>query len=126
MTNPRRRRQIGELVHEELSTLIQYRTQDPRLGFMTVTGVDMSADLKHAQVYVTVFDEAEVKDTFEGLNSARGFFKRELGRVLKLRFVPDLTFKLDKSLEYGSRIEQLLDEIPPPRNLDDSPTEDES
>lgn len=110
----RRQRQVAGLLHQEISQLIQYRTQDPRLGFVTVTGVEVSPDLTFAKVFVSVLgEEAEVRDTFAGLESATGFFRRELGQSLNLRYVPKLAFELDTSLEYGLHIDKLLDSIKP-------------
>lgn len=108
----RRQRQVGELLHQEISQLIQHRTQDPRLGFVTVTGVDVSPDLRQAQVYITVLgNDVDAQSTLAGLTSAAGYFRRELGQSLALRHVPLLTFKFDHSLEHGLRIDSLLDSI---------------
>ena len=108
----RRQRQVAELLHQEISRLIQYRTQDPRLGFVTVTDVEVSPDLSYAKVYVTVLgDETDVESTLAGLESATGYFRHELGQSLKLRYVPKLVFKLDTSLEHGMQIDSLLDSI---------------
>ena len=108
----RRQRQVAELLHQEISQLIQYRSQDPRLGFVTVTRVEVSPDLSQAKVYVSVMgDEADVQNTFEGLDSAAGYLRRELGQNLSLRYVPRLTFKLDTSLEHSLHIDSLLDNI---------------
>jgi ribosome-binding factor A len=110
--NSRRQRQVAELLHEEISQLIQFNTQDPRLGFVTVTGVDVTPDLRQARVFVTTLgDETDGRSTLEGLTSATGYFRHELGRSLSLRYVPHLTFELDTSLEYGLRIDSLLDQI---------------
>ncbi len=108
----RRQKQVAELLHQEISQLIQYRTQDPRLGFVTVTGVDVSPDLRQAQVYVTVLgDEVDAQSSLLGLTSAASYFRHELGQSLSLRYVPNLSFKLDTSLEYGLHIDSLLDSI---------------
>lgn len=108
----RRQRQVGELLHQEISRIIQYETKDPRLGFVTVTGVDVSPDLRQARVHVSVFgDRTEVKNTLTGLTSGASYFRRLLGQSLSLRYIPELSFKLDTSLEYGMHIEALLDEI---------------
>ncbi len=108
----RRQRQVAELLHEEISQLIQHGTRDPRLGFITVTGVDVSADLRMARVYVTVLgDKADAQSTLEGLTSAAGYFRHQMKQTLSLRHIPELRFKLDTSLEHGSRIEELLDTI---------------
>ena len=108
----RRQKQVAELLHQEISQLIQYRTQDPRLGFVTVTGVEVSPDLRNARVYVTVLgDDVDAQSTLEGLASAARYFRHELGQSLSLRYVPNLTFMLDTSLEYGLHIDNLLDSI---------------
>lgn len=117
MTN-RRQRQVAELLHQEISRLIQRRARDPRLGFATVTGVEMSPDLRMAHVYVSVLgDEEEVKTSLASLRGAAGFFRRELGASLGLRYVPELQFRPDESLERALRIDQLLD------SLKDDPSE---
>lgn len=108
----RRQRKVAELLHEEISQLIQYSTRDPRLGFVTVTGVDVTPDLRLAYVYVTVLgDETEAQSTLEGLASAAGYFRHSMKKALALRFIPELKFKIDTSLEHGMRIENLLDTI---------------
>ncbi len=108
----RRQRQVAELLHEEISQLIQHNTRDPRLGFVTVTGVDVSADLRNAQVYVSVLgDEANATTTLKGLTSAVGYFRHQLRQTLSLRYIPEFRFKIDTSLERASRIEALLESI---------------
>jgi ribosome-binding factor A len=108
----RRQRQVAELLHQEISQLIQYRTQDPRLGFVTVTRVEVSPDLSAARVYVSVLgDDTDGQNTLEGLDSAASYFRREMGHSLSLRYVPKLTFKLDTSLEHSIRIDNLLDSL---------------
>lgn len=112
MASIRRQRQVAELLHEEISKLIHYDTRDPRLALVTVTGVDVTKDLRQARVYITVLgDDDDTQNAMEGLSSAAGYFKYQLGQTLSLRFIPDLEFKLDKSLEYGLHIENLLDQI---------------
>jgi len=113
----RRQRQVAELLHEEISLLIQHGARDPRLGFVTVTGVDITADLRCAQVYVTVLgDETDAQSALEGLTSAAGYFRHQLKQSLSLRYIPDFKFKIDTSLERGSRIEELLNSINSRRN----------
>ena len=108
----RRQRQVAELLHEELSVLIQRRARDPRLGFVTVTGVEMSPDLRVAHVYVSVLgDDDDVKQSLQGLRRAAGFFRRALGSSLSLRYLPELNFRSDDSLARGLRIDQLLDSL---------------
>jgi ribosome-binding factor A len=108
----RRQRQVAELLHEELSVLIQRRARDPRLGFVTVTGVEMSPDLRIAHVYVSVLgSDDDVKRSLQSLQRAAGFFRRELGASLSLRYLPELNFRSDDSLARGLRIDQLLDSL---------------
>lgn len=107
----RRQRRVAELIHQEISRLLQQDLRDPRLGFITVTGVDVSPDLKLASVYISLLDDSEAKLTLQGLSSARPYLRRALGESLSLRYVPQLTFKIDPSIEYGQRMETLFAEI---------------
>jgi ribosome-binding factor A len=108
----RRQRQVAELLHEEISLLIQRRARDPRLGFVTVTGVEMSPDLRVAHVYVSVLgSDDDVRQSLESLRRAAGFFRRELGASLSLRYLPELNFRPDDTLERALRIDQLLESL---------------
>ena len=103
---------VAEAIHEEISKLLIKGVKDPRVGFVTVTGVKVTDDLHLATVYFSIIGgEAERKGAEAGLNSARGFLRREIGKVLRMRYVPDLMFRFDESVEYGSRIESLLKQI---------------
>ena len=116
----RRQRQVAELVHEEISLLIQRRARDPRLKSVTVTAVEVSPDLRLAHVYVSVLgDRQEAKQALASLRHAAGFFRRELADSLSLRFLPEVNFRLDDSVQRGLRIDQLLD------GLSDKATPDE-
>ena len=108
----RRQRQVAELLHKEISLLIQRQARDPRLNSVTVTGVDVTPDLRDARVYVSVLgDGHDVQQAMAGLESAAAFLRRQLGDSLSLRVTPTLTFRLDNSLEQGSRIDQILDTL---------------
>lgn len=108
----RRQRKMAELLHEEISQIIHSQSQDPRLAMVTITGVEITSDLQHAQVYFTVWgDEAANKKALAGLSKAAGYVRHQLGQTLSLRRVPELTFKLDTSLERGLQVESLLEEI---------------
>jgi ribosome-binding factor A len=124
----RRQRKVAELLHEEISRLIQYQTRDPRLEFVTVTDVEVSPDLRQARIYVTapLGDEAKAQDTLAGLASASGYFRHKLSQSLSLRYIPELTFKLDTSLAYGLRIENLLDTIKEEREANENSAETET
>jgi len=118
--NDRRQRQVAELIHQEISLLIQRQVRDPRLGSITVTGVEVTPDLRLAHIYVSVLGgDYEEAQALVGLKSAAGFFRHELGSVLTLRFIPELSFRLDKTLEQALRIDQLLDALPPEAPADE-------
>ena len=100
--------------------MIQRQVRDPRLGFVTVTDVEVTPDLRLAHIYVSVMGgDDEVKQALAGLKSATGFFRHELSGALSLRFTPELSFRLDKSLEQGLHIDQLLDSLPPEAPADE-------
>lgn len=103
---------VSEQIKKEISILIQTELKDPRIGFVTVTGVDLTNDLSQAKIYLSVFGDDEQKNnSLKALDKANGFLRSELGQRIKLRHVPELIFKIDESIEYGSRIEKLLTEI---------------
>lgn len=103
---------VGEQVKKELSQIIQQELKDPRIGFITVTGVDLTSDLSQAKVFLSVLGSDEQKEnTLTALARAKGFMRTELGKRIQLRHVPELIFKFDSSIEYGSRIESLLEQI---------------
>ena len=119
MSGPRSHR-VGELIHKEVSALLVKGLKDPRIGFVTITAVEVTPDLHLARIYFTVVgDELLRRRTEEGLSSSVPFIRRELGKVLRMRYVPDILFCYDTSLEYGNRIETLLKEIHD-QNRDDS------
>jgi ribosome-binding factor A len=110
----RRQRQVAELLHEELSLLIQRKVHDPRVEAVTVTvtGVEVSPDLENAWVYVSLMGaEEDAKQALIGLKHATGFLRREIGAALTLRSVPQLIFRRDESLARGMAIDSLLDSI---------------
>jgi ribosome-binding factor A len=108
----RRQRRVSELVQEEISELLQRKVSDPRLSFVTVTYVKVSADLRQAHVYVSTMGDQEARqEMLAGLRHATGFLRHELAARSALRYVPNLTFHLDNSLERSQRIMQLLDQL---------------
>ncbi len=120
--NYKRSEKVAEAVHEFISELLIKGLKDPRIGFVTVTGVKLTDDLHLATVYFSVVgSEDEKKSSEKGLNSAKGFIRKELGRSLRLRYVPDIIFKYDNSLDYGQRIESIIHEI----NLNKGPDDTE-
>ena len=103
---------VADLILKELAEVLLRRVKDPRLDDITLTDVKVSPDLRHAKVYYSLLGDEEAKAAaIVGLESARGFVKRELGKRLHLRRMPDIEFHFDGSLEYGSHIDQLLDDL---------------
>src|SRR5512136_3028286 len=102
----KRSEKVAEAIHEMVSELLVKGLKDPRIGFVTITGVKVTDDLHLATVFFTVIGSEEEKSATEkGLNSARGYIRKEIGKNLRMRYVPDIIFKFDESVEYGSRIE---------------------
>jgi ribosome-binding factor A len=122
-TSQRRHDRVAAAIHEEVARFISERAKDPRItGLVTVTGADVSGDLRHARVYVSVLgEEAEREQTFAGLRSLAGHLRKVVGRNLRLRASPDIEFVNDDSVARGSRIDALLAEV---RNAADVPGED--
>jgi ribosome-binding factor A len=108
----RRTERLAHQIRVELAELIARELKDPRIGFATVTRVELSPDLNHARVLVSVLGSPEEQvGTIEGLSSAAGFIRHEIGHRLTLRRVPELTFVLDQGAEEGEKIEVLLRKI---------------
>ena len=108
--------QVGAQVQEEIMSIIRRDLKDPRIGFVSITAVRMSPDLRQARVRVSVLGSPEQqKDSIRGLISAKGLIRHELGRRLQnLKFSPELRFELDPSIEYAVHISELLKEVLPP------------
>jgi len=131
-----RREKLQELFKEEASAILQRRLRDPRIGFVSVTEVELSADLRHAKIFVSVLGDEEAKRrTMEALDRAAGFVRSELGRRVALRYTPEVLFRLDESIERGTRVVALLREVTqkeppapaaPDTDADDEPTASES
>ena len=104
-------RRVDEAMRAVLSDAISKDLQDPRVGFVTVTGVKTSPDLRHARVYVSVLgDAAEREASLEGLQAAHGFLQGRVSHSLRLKHTPALTFDYDESVDRGMRITELLNE----------------
>ncbi len=107
-----RMRRVDEAVRAVLSDAIAKDLQDPRVGFVTVTGVKTSSDLRHASVYVSVLgDELTRSESLTGLQSAHGFLQSRVAAQLTLKHTPTLTFEYDGSIDRGMRVSSLLDEV---------------
>jgi ribosome-binding factor A len=100
---------VQELMKQEISQIILRELKDPRIGFVTVTSVECTGDLREAKVYVSLMgNESQVKSCWMGLNSSLGFIRREIGKRIRLRVTPEISFALDKSLDYSAHIQELL------------------
>ncbi|MYA65329.1 MAG: 30S ribosome-binding factor RbfA, partial [Gemmatimonadetes bacterium] len=121
----RRRVRLGEQLRRELSVKIQYLVRDPDVGPLSVTGVDVSADLWFARVYVEPQGSADEQDrTMAALGRAAPFLRSVLGRELHIRRMPELRFERDTSIEAGQRIESILREVLPARDAEEGPGEE--
>ena len=107
---------VNQLLKEEISTLLQRELKDPRLGFVTVTAVDTSKDLRSAKVFVSVLGgEEQWVASLSALASAKGFIRNWLRQHLDLRVTPELAFRPDRSMEHAARIQHVLRELDEPR-----------
>lgn len=112
----RRSDRVAEAIREAVATFLAESVKDPRItGLVTVTGAQVTRDLRHAKVFVSVLGSAtERAATFEGLMSLAAYLRPHLGRELRLRVAPEITFHLDESIAYAARIESLLGTVKPP------------
>jgi ribosome-binding factor A len=110
-THDTRQKRIADQIQKDLSALIRLRLKDPRVGMITVTWVEVAADYAHAKVFVSsLLGDHSLNQSLEGLREAAGFLRRELGKGLKLRTVPQLHFAADESIERGVRMGALIDD----------------
>ena len=109
----RRPDRVAEAIREEVATFLAEGAKDPRIiGFVTVTGVELTRDLRHAKVFVSVLGtEAERAATFDGLQSVAGHLRAHVGRALRLRSAPEIEFRNDESVAHAAKIEQLLAQV---------------
>lgn len=107
-----RQDQLGEVIARELSDLIRTRMKDPRIGFASITDVDLSADLRHAKVFVSVMGDTQAqRATLDALNHASGFLRHELAQRLTVRHTPDIAFRLDESIARGAHVLDLINQV---------------
>jgi len=106
-----RTRRVGEQIQRELAALIRDEIKDPRLGMVSVSAVQVSRDLSHAKVHVSVLgNEKQSGESVTVLNHASGFLRHKLGKLMHIRVIPELRFYLDRSLEEGARLGALINE----------------
>lgn len=107
-----RQHQLAQVITHELSDLMRLRMKDPRIGFTSITAVEVTKDLSYAKVYVSVMGSAEEqRETMRALRHAAGFLRHELAQRLTVRHVPELTFQLDESIARGARVIELLNQV---------------
>ncbi len=111
MSTRNRPERVGHMVQQLLAEMFARGMRDPRIGFVTITSVKMSPDLREARVYWTVHGSDQREHTAKGLENARGFLRREIGLHLKLRLTPELYFTYDEAIDRGERIEQLIRQV---------------
>lgn len=117
-----RTRRVGEQIQRDLAELIRSEIRDPRLGMVTVNHVDVSRDMGHARVYITVLGEQESREiSLSILNKMAGYLRGQIGRRMKIRMIPELKFLYDESIDRGARIDSLLKSAKPSINTDDDP-----
>lgn len=107
-----RQDRVRELLKTEVSKIVQRELKDPRLGFVTVTDAEVSKDLRHAKVFVSVMgNEKEKEESLKVLQNAAGYIRSEFGRDARMKVIPEITFHLDTAVEHGARIFELLQQV---------------
>lgn len=116
---------IDEEYKKELSNIIDRELKDPNItGLISVTKVKVTTDLKYAKVYVSIMGSKNLKDTMKGLKNASGYIRTELAKRINLRNTPEITFEIDDSIEYGAKIDNILKEIMPKKEVNGSEDND--
>jgi len=114
MSSSKRSEQLEKYLKIEINKVIYREINDPRIKFVTITKIQVSSDLKYAKIFVSIFndnDEGRQKLALEGLEHATKFIRGEIGKDLKLRFIPEITFKIDKDIEYQYKLQKIISEI---------------
>ena len=108
---------LAENIKFEINDIIRKSIKDPRIGFITITSVELTGDLKHCTIYLSFLGDEKAKtEGFAGLQRAKGFIRSELGKRLTIRYTPELHFKFDESLEHGSKISKILNDLKSEKN----------
>ena len=111
---------MADLIQKEISEILMKSIKDPRVGFVTITRVSVTDDCRSAKIYFSVMGtEEEIERSRDGIESAKGFIRKELGARIRLRYTPDLTFQFDPSIEYAIRIEKVLQQLHDEKEGDD-------
>ena len=109
MTESRRQKRVGSLIMEALSRLLIEDLQDPSIGLITVTRVEMSSDLKSARVYISAFGDGEKETIIDNLNERKGYLRKSIASKINLKYNPMLNFFFDPTSDYEKRIDELID-----------------
>ncbi len=108
---------LNSVFVKEISYILQNEVKDENIKFVTVTGCEITSDLSFAKVYVTVFDKEKTKDTLKALDKAKSFIRGQLSQRVEIRHTPELRFIFDDSIEYGEKIDKIIDKIHREDNL---------
>ncbi len=113
---------VGEQIHKETSRMLMFSIKDPRVATISITGVEVSRDISSARIYYTVNGDADDRrEAVKGLKSVAPYIRRQLGKIMQLRFVPEVRFRYDESVAYGQKIDELLHQVQD--DLDDNSTD---
>lgn len=115
----KRSERVSDLIREEVADIIMNKIKHKTLGFVTVTGAKVSPDLRNATIYLSVLNDEEKVRTVRKLNESKKFIKGELGKRLTMKFIPTLTFMIDEAVEYGRKIDTMLDNLDSERTPSD-------
>ncbi len=107
----KRSKRVGDLIKEETASIITQKLDNPKLGFITVTGARVSDDLRHATIFISVLDDSKRGTVLDILASSTPFIKSELARKIRIRYLPKIHFEIDSAVEYGKKIDWILSEI---------------
>jgi ribosome-binding factor A len=115
----KRSEKVADLIQKEISQMLVKSIKDPRIGFVTITKVTVSEDFRFAKVYFSVAGTLKEREkSMKGLNSAKGYVRKELGRRIRLRYTPEIMFQFDPSIEYAIHMEELIQSIHQERGPD--------
>lgn len=107
-----RANRVAEEIKKVIGDIITRKLKDPRIGFVTITDVEVTGDLQQAKIFLTVLgDQKEDQETLAGLEKAKGFIRSEIGKHIRLRKTPEILFEIDKTIETGNRIERLIHDL---------------
>lgn len=107
-----RSHRVAEQMKKEIAAIIEHQVKDPRIGFITITNVEVSNDLRHAKIYFSSLgNNEEQKKSLEGLDKAKGFIRKEIAQRINLRYAPEILFRIDTSIEHGVKISKILSKI---------------